>query len=163
MDIIEPVDQQELLSHFVKDRKYVYQATISHPFGYRVALAADEFGRLLINSCPSFTPSPELPDYPTVREATAEIVAWPEFLEMEPRHCYRGLSGTTVREYLGQLRRGEPLGGACAIRDKDREMPGKGIFYVVDGMHRLVAYCLFTNPERAIVPIPVFLCSGRSL
>lgn len=161
MDIIEAVDHRELLRVFAKDRDLpdVDEAAASHPFCYRVALAADEFGRLLINSSPS-RPSPEKPDLPTIGEATEEIVAWPGFLET--RHRDRGLCGTTVREYLAQLRRGEPLRGACVIRDKDPEMPGKGTFYVVDGMHRLAAFCLFANLEPAIVPILVFLCAGRS-
>ncbi len=120
-------------------------------------LGLEEYKRLLLNSWPYTWPQSR-DRLATLEETVGFIERYPEYLEYERKD--RGINGVQVARYLGAFRDGEPL-TPCIVIEKDPDMRPEGSYYIGDGMHRLVAYGVYTGMREEFFPIPVVLGTGK--
>lgn len=127
---------------------------------YQVRLYADDFDAVLINSSIEDRDL-DLSEYPTIREVIESIKSNPSFLNKTDRG--RKLDGQAVDRYCEEFSqtRKKPEHFFLVDRDHYPKMNSKGLFYVRDGMHHLVAYGLVTNMNEDAFPIMGFYSSNK--
>jgi hypothetical protein len=138
---------------------YIGQAIFCHNFCLEATLEIDEFNQLLLNShALDSTNNLQPHEFPTIREVINQIKVRPQFLQ-ESR-LDGGLSGSLVKKKLDNLENNLYVSGSVLL-NKWPNMRQDGSFYVIDGMHRLVAYGLLTdsNPEK--FSITTYLCINQ--
>jgi len=158
MVIVQEVDRNELLRRFQSNPQFHYiQFALSKPHCYAGYVDKDEFERLLLNSSPK-NPHPPFEEYPTVREVIEQIEQNLDFLHSMPQG--EELNGVWVEQLCKQFRQNMMKPKDCFVIDKLQGMNKAGSFYIIDGIHRLVAYALATEMTDKYFPIPVYYCSG---
>jgi hypothetical protein len=160
--VLALMNQDALLNQINQGHSFPYieGAIRAHRTCLRVSIDRSEFGSLLINSVadPQRT-NLLLEDYPTLREVIGFIKRHPAFLSTSRDDG--GLCGQQVQYYLDQFAQGAAL-GACFIIDKFRQMTHKRTYcYVIDGMHRLAAYGLWSQMNISNFPIEAYYCTNR--
>lgn len=127
---------------------------------YQVRLYADDFNTILINSSIEDRDQPPS-ECPTISEVIDSIKRNPAFLNKTDRG--RKLDGQAVGRYCEEFRRNDNKPEYFFLVDRDY-YPGmnpKGLFYVRDGMHHLVAYGLITDMNKNAFPIIGFYSSNK--
>jgi len=166
MRIVREEDRQSLWAKYQNHRqaKYICFA-LNKPHCYLADIDESEFARLLLNSSP-LAPKPETyADYPSLARVILEIKRNPDFLTQIPESDYEGLNGNRVRERCDQFRDGHLDLSECFIIDKD-EFPGmnpEGSFYIIDGIHRLVAFGLMVEMAEHHFPIQLYYCTEKNI
>ena len=163
MEIIESLDQDTLALLFEKIQEdhdsEAIKDVLSKPYVYQVKILVSDFERLLINSS---TEIKELQqnEYPSLGEVIRNIRADESFLNRS--HINRGLNGTIVKKYRDAfLESGKKPENFFIVDRTDYPlMNKKGLFYVRDGMHHLVAYGLAVQMQESA--FPVFGYYGKS-
>ncbi|HEY9582780.1 MAG TPA: hypothetical protein VJK09_00505 [Candidatus Paceibacterota bacterium] len=158
MKILESLQKEHLIDRFAshRDSKYIVGAITKWDKCLRVALASDEYLRLILNSS-ALNPLPKLGQFPLMQEAISQFISNADFLAI--KHPDRGLSGVVVKNYIEEFKKGTKLKD-CFIRDKDANMREEGWAYIADGMHRLVAYGVWKNLEIKDNELEVYLCTN---
>lgn len=155
MKIIKKLNKDELIKKYKKQRDFnwINEALNKWNF-YSAELNLDEFSKLIINS--SFTKPVVIDekDYPSIREAIDQILSNPDYLNIT--HEDRGISGTTVKQYLDKMKDGLQFNDAIVGEWGDT-------YYVYDAMHRLVSYGVYTKMDPNKFPIQIILCTYREL
>lgn len=124
---------------------------------HEVELPLSDFKKLLLNSWPFDTSEKAPNEIPTLQEAYERIKTDPDaFFALI--HSYGGISGAQVKKYLDDFRQGMQLRD-CFIVERHPNMNPNGSYYIRDGMHRLVAYALFSELNPKFFPIQVYLGS----
>jgi hypothetical protein len=161
MKILRVIDRNSVLSQFNQDhdRDFISYAIGINRYCFWISMNQIEFRNLLINSSPN-NPHPLLAEFPTIEDVVIQIQQNPVFLTQNPQE--RILNGSRIGYYVDLLNRGSAL-QECFIRDKDVYMPSRGKYYVADGMHRLVAYAVWTNLNTNSFPISVYLCTNTPI
>jgi hypothetical protein len=163
MDVINELNREELLHLFKlhRDFAYIQMSIRTHSHCYLVSVDHNDLGGFLLNSSPKH---PELPlnQYPNIIKVLDELIENPTFLDVPPAEGYRGVNGVTVKEKLAGFRSGNKLED-CFIEDAWQEMEREGAYYIVDGMHRLVAYALWSNLNAEKFPIRAYCCTNKRL
>jgi hypothetical protein len=126
---------------------------------YQVELDQDEFQKLIVNSSPTLRHPTEPKDFPLLKAVLTEIENNQNFLA--DTDLNGGLSGTKVQEKIEQFNDGEDLDG-CFIIDAEDLLPGRtSEYYVIDGMHRLVAYGIWSKLDKSKYPISIYHCTDK--
>ena len=122
------------------------------PHCYKTGIFPPDFSDILINSS---TESRDLDqsELPNIREVIESIRNEPSFLCQT--NANRRLDGKMVRQYQDEfiLTGNKPSCFFLVDRDYYPDMNPKGLFYVRDGMHHLVAYGLAVNMKEDGFPI----------
>jgi hypothetical protein len=120
-----------------------------------------EFRHLLLNSSTE-NRSLENSELPTLEEVVEQIQNRRAFLEEE--RSDGGLNGKRVKNYVEQFEQGLALKKSFVlIRDKEPGMRQCGSYYIADGMHRLVAYGLWSSMSVDCCPLAVYYCTNQVL
>ncbi len=163
MRAIKDVDCAELLSQFqnTRDFQYIAWAIQNHNYCYLIALDANDLQALILNSSPKMpAPAPYKDMHPCLGEAIREIERQPEFLNFSPSEDFRGLNGRRVKERIEDFEKGIQL-KECFIMDASLPvMLRSEPYYVIDGMHRLVAYAIWSQMSPDKFPVNVWLCTN---
>jgi hypothetical protein len=138
---------------------YIGQALFCHNFCLEVTIEIDEFKRLLLNShAHDSTNTPQPHEFPMLHEVINQIKDRPQFLRESRSDS--GLSGSLVKKKLDNLENNLYVKD-IVLQDKWPNMAQEGSFYIIDGMHRLVAYGLLTNLNPEKFPIITYLCTNH--
>jgi hypothetical protein len=91
-----------------------------------------------------------------------EIIRFPKFLDKQ--RADGGLNGSRVKHYVEKFNNIFELGD-CFVTDliehpQQGKMNPSGSYYIADGMHRLVAYGLWSQLKPEKFPIAVYLCTN---
>lgn len=162
MDVVRQVSHDDLVTQFQdsRDFQYIEWALKHHSYFYIVALYSDDIGNLILNSSPQNS-SPGLGvRHPNIEEVLKEIKADPDFLKLTKAEDFRGLNGKRVREKVQDFELGKTLGDCFIMDTWHEEMLREEPYYVIDGMHSLVAYALWSGLDSRKFPIRVFLCTN---
>jgi len=108
-----------------------------------------DYVTLVMNSSPKNMKSRDTANFPLMLETLVQIRNDPSFLST----TYQGrrLSGTTIQQYMDTGMNTMTL----FVVEKDKDMNKLGSYYIVDGMHRLVALGLLPRIE-----FPIFVYRG---
>ena len=164
MEIIKELNQSEidrLRSEVMEcfDKDHILDA-INKVHCYQVRLYADDFNTILINSS---IEDQDLPpsECPIISEVISSIKQSPDFLNKTDRG--RRLDGKMVAKYCEEFRLNGNKPDCFFLVDRDDSigMNQKGLFYVRDGMHHLVAYRLATEMNKNAFPIIGFYSSNK--
>ena len=119
---------------------------------YQVHLNAEDYNIILINASIEERDL-DWPEYPTIKEVIDSINKTPSFLNQT--NPDRRLDGQTVSRYCEEFKQkgNKPESFFLVDRDNYPGMNPKGLFYVRDGMHHLVAYGLSTSMDENGFPI----------
>ena len=125
---------------------------LNKQYCYRVHILPKDFSKILLNSSTE-TRHLDLSEYPAVEQVIEDISKYKQFLEIT-RNDGR-LSGTRVKYYFDIFSKMLPLLDLIFLIDRDEfpKMNPKGIYYVRDGMHRLVAFGLVSRMREEHFPI----------
>jgi hypothetical protein len=163
MKVIRELNRDKLLHSFQQDRDfgYIQNAIVRHSCCYLASVDQDDLSKFLVNSSPKH---PELPlnQYPSIIAILSEIREPPGFLEVTPSDGYRGLNGPRIKKKMEEFKLGKKPED-CFIEDVWLEMEREGAFYIVDGMHRLVAYALWSDLKADKFPITLYCCTNKPL
>ena len=164
MEIIKELQQSEIDKIRLEARGRFDEGAILESIKkehcYQVRLYADDFNTILINSSVE-DQGLHLSEYPTIRDVIDSIKQNPDFLNKT--NSNRRLDGKTVGRYCGEFRQRNNKPDYFFLVDRDYypEMNPKGLFYVRDGMHHLVAYGLITDMNENAFPIIGFYSSNK--
>lgn len=142
-------------------RPYVEFAIQRHKYCYHLSIDVQQFSELLANaSIKKPIPPLPLPEIRTLGEILDQIKLIPRFLD--DNNQYVGLFSKRVKDYLEGFRLGEALKD-CVIQDIMHGMNPEKQYYIIDGMHSLVAYGLWSNLNANYFPIHVYLCTNYEI
>jgi hypothetical protein len=163
MQVIEIVARDLLLTEFRGHNHFADIAdALSREFCYRVNVLGRDFDNILINSS-NDDRELTLAEYPNLRAVLDRINADPSFFSKTRR--YGMLSGTRVKELVDDFLRNNSKPQHFFLVDR-ADYPlinDKGMFYVRDGMHHLIAYGLATKMDDKSFPIAGYYCTNRLL
>jgi len=119
---------------------------------YRVHIMPDDFSRILLNSSTEDRHL-DLSEYPTLEQVIEDISAHKQFLETTRKDGR--LSGTKVKYYFDEFSENIPLLDLVFLinRNEFPTMNPKGVYYIRDGVHRLVAFGLASQMREEYFPI----------
>jgi len=164
MEIIGELRQtqlDELLSEVagLHDRWHI-EESLCKRHRYRVQIYDADFDTILINSSMQERDL-DLSEYPPLREVIDSIAKEAAFLSKENR--FGKLNGIRVRTLYTEfvVSGGKPRQFFIVDRDFYPGMNPRGLFYVRDGMHRLVAYGLATQMNRNAFPITGYYSTNK--
>ena len=126
--------------------------SLDKSYCYKIGIFFYDFDHILINSSIE-NQDLERSEYPSIREVIESIKDNPSFLSQTNKN--RRLDGKTVRQYFDEFKRNNNKPSCFFLVDRDfyPQMNSKGLFYVRDGMHHLVAYGLAVNMNEDAFPI----------
>jgi hypothetical protein len=165
MNIIEEIhDRTALLEKLLAQasdtsKAYLYDPILFALKCYLVAINREEFQALLLNA--SLT-SPDLSyaEIPTMGEILEQIKTVPDFLEQNRQ--YVGLNTQRVKDCI-QSFTPDYKPENCLVVDLYDGMTPDQNYFILDGMHRLVAYGIWTKLDAEKFPIQVYLCTNHVL
>ncbi len=164
MKIIREEDRQSHWAKYQNHRQAKYLCfALSKSHCYLVDIDKTDYERLLLNSSPQVPKPQTFTDYPTVATVIHEIRQNPDFLTRFPESGYEGLNGKRVRECCDQFSNGQLDLSECFILDKFQGVNPEGSFYVIDGIHRLVAFGLMTDIADHHFPIRLHYCTEKNI
>ena len=164
MEIIKELQQNEIDKLQLEVRGHFDEGNIlefiNKAHCYQVRLYADDFNTILINSSIEDRDL-DISEYPTIRYVIDSIKQNPDFLNKT--NSNRRLDGKTVGRYCDEFRQNHNKPDSFFLVDRDYypKMNPKGLFYVRDGMHHLVAYGLFTDMKESTFPISGIYSSNK--
>ena len=160
---VRSIDREDLLRVYAghHDFEYINFAVSKTNYLHWIEIDRNFFRDLLLNSDAHYL-TLDQPEYPSLQKVISQIRHMPDFLLTPPPHSnYRGLNGLHVKASLEDLESGMDL-----ISDQPPVIVDKTIFpamtqqnsshYIIDGMHKLVAYGLW---EKTTFPISLYVCS----
>ncbi len=162
MKVLHKLDRNMLVTKFhdSRDFQYIAWALSKHRYFYLVALNELDLTNLILNSSPQNPkPIPNQDRHPTLGEAIKEITDNPEFLNKPQAKDFRGLNGLQVKEKIAYFEQGGKIKD-CFMMDVRPEMFREEPYYVIDGMHSLVAYALWSKLKPEKFPIQVICCTN---
>ena len=155
-------DRLPLLLELQPDRNheswaFIARALFCYSFCYEVFLDYTTILNLLINA--SFDPQDSEPaSFPTLNEIANHFAKNPQLLNQNNKHS--ALHTSKVREYLDTDSIVAP--SRCIITDRFTDkMRIEKPFYVIDGMHRLVAFRLLTLEHENSFSIKAYYCTNK--
>jgi len=164
LEIIKELNQGEIdkLRSEVKgrfDEGHILES-IKKAHCYQVRVYVDDFNTILINSSIE-DQDLHLSKYPTIGDVIEIIKRNPDFLNKT--NSNRRLDGKTVGRYCEEFRQNNNQPDYFFLVDRDYypEMNPKGLFYVRDGMHHLVAFGLVTDMNKNAFPIIGYYSSNK--
>lgn len=154
----QKIDRDEAANHLHDHRPQDFINDYAEWHWFNLPL--ESFMRLLLNSVPNDPADIKPEEFPTMTEVYDIIQADPErFFAF--KHPNGGLNGAQVKKYLNDFHAGVDLRD-CFIIDLYPDMNPAGSYYIRDGMHRLVAYALYSQLRPEFFPVRIYL-SGRPL
>ncbi len=164
MQIIEKIVDRTYLFHLLTkgdtehpSAPFISNSLHSHTYCYLALIDLEEYKHLVINSSIEQVQL-DVSDYPLINDVISKINSHTDFL-YETRSD-GGLNGIEVQRKLSTFEQEGIFSGAL-IQDKYPSMRDTGSYYVIDGMHRLVAYGLLTRLDSKHFPIKVYLCTNN--
>jgi len=136
---------------------FISNSLCSHTYCYLALMNLQEYKHLVINSSIEQVQL-NISDYPLINDVISKINTHTDFLYKT--RSDGGLNGVEVLRKLNAFEQGNQFSGAL-IQDKYLGMRDAGSYYVIDGMHRLVAYGLFSGLAAKHFPIQVYLCTNN--
>ncbi len=164
MKIVQEVNRNKMMTMFqhTRDFNFIGEAISSHIYCYQVSLDASDLNNLITNSSPKIpAASPGTHRHPSIGEVVKEINDMPDFLNITHPVDFRGLNGVKVKEKIEEYEKGLPLKD-CFVMDAWPSMFREQPYYVIDGMHSLVAYALWSNMNPEKFPINVWCCTNKT-
>ena len=134
MKVVSELKREDFEEKFGSARDFKYFGR-ARKHCYFVALTKEEFEKLGMNSSPEI-PFPEKGHFPILKDSITQFLKNPTYLQNS--HPDRGVSGTTVAEYLKQFQNGMKLQDCFITDDAISDS-----YYICEGMHRLTAYGLY--------------------
>ena len=162
MKILGEIDKTALGNKYGKHHQsgLILAVALGKLHCYLAEICPEDFRVILINSSAERRPL-EQSEYPSLWDVVQQIRADHTFLSSN--RSDGGLNGLRVAHYLNLLTENQHFTSDCFILDSDAypDMNSRGKYYVIDGMHRLIAFGLATNMERHCFPVQVYYCTDR--
>lgn len=142
--------QADLINGVALGKRYCYLAELAPEDFKSILINSDATGRSLLQK-----------EYPSLWMVIEQIRADPSYLKSTRQDG--GINGVQVNKYLELFATSGLSLGDSMILDRDMfpDMNSAGRYYVIDGMHRLVAYGLATNMDPQYFPVQIYYCSDR--
>lgn len=154
MKVISELKREEFEEKFKSHRDFEYFSRV-RKHCYLVALTKEEYENLKMNSSPR-NPSPAEGDFPTVKESIEQFMVDSDLLNQA--HPDRGVSGTTVAQYVNQFKKGAELKDCFIVDDA---VPNS--YYICEGMHRLTAYGLYKKLDIHDYEVRVYYLTDKDI
>jgi len=156
-------DTAELLENIQNHpHKGEMENALARKYCYRVHILPEDFSEILINSS-IVDRHLDLPEYPTLEQVIKDIATHIQFLETTRKDGR--LSGTKVKYYFDKFSENIPLLDLVFLisRNEFPAMNPKGIYYIRDGMHRLVAFGLASQMRVEHFPIYGYYSTNKRI
>ena len=126
--------------------------SLDKSFCYEICIFSNDFDGILVNSSIENRDLKQS-EYPSIREVIERIKDNPSFLSQTNGN--RRLDGKTVRRYYDEFKRNGNKPNRFFLVDRDfyPQINPKGLLYIRDGMHHLVAYGLAVDMTEDAFPI----------
>lgn len=162
MNILRTEDKTTLKVRYERHHQagLILGVALSKQNCFLVELTVDDFKVTLINSAADNRTLMQS-EYPSLWDVIQQIDANRTFLASS--RSDGGLCGQQVAKYLDLLMTNRDFTDDSFILDRDvyPHMNPTGKYYVIDGMHRLVAFGLATTTGKACFPRLAYYCTDR--
>ncbi|MBZ0299343.1 MAG: hypothetical protein K8J31_06375 [Anaerolineae bacterium] len=141
---------------------YIAQTLFCHSNCYLINMSQLYCRNLLINAAfNNQNHSLNLSEFPTLQEVVVHFKLKLDTF-FDDNEAYANLFGPTVKRYyeaFSAFEKPKP----CIVRDSYPGMTEGKPLYVIDGMHRLVAFGLRTDLALEYFPIKIYYCTEKLL
>jgi hypothetical protein len=162
MKILHEVEKTILRKKYTQHHqaRLILDVALAKQKCFLAEITTDDFKVTLINSAGD-NRTLEQVEYPILWDVIQQIGA--DYMFLKTRRSDGGLCGQRVAYYLELFMTNQSFTVDCFLLDRDAypNMNRNGKYYVIDGMHRLVAIGLATGMGEQHFPILVYYCTDH--